>query len=74
MRDWIRRSFKNRIFITVLLVTLVPMLLCDVFIMQISMRRSGDMLYAQAQSEPPVSSTPRSIPWTASPRSSQAAP
>ena len=34
-----------------LLVTLVPMLLCDVFIMQISMRRSGDMLYAQAQSE-----------------------
>lgn len=51
MRDWIRRSFKNRIFITVLLVTLVPMLLCDVFIMQISMRRSGDMLYAQAQSE-----------------------
>ena len=40
MRDWIRRSFKNRIFITVLLVTLVPMLLCDVFIMQISMRRS----------------------------------
>ena len=51
MRDWIRRSFKNRIFITVLLVTLVPMLLCDVFIMQISIRRSGDMLYAQAQSE-----------------------
>lgn len=51
MRDWIRHSFKNRIFITVLLVTLVPMLLCDVFIMQISMRRSGDMLYAQAQSE-----------------------
>ena len=51
MRDWIRRSFKNRIFITVLLVTLVPMLLCDVFIMQISMLRSGDMLYAQAQSE-----------------------
>ena len=51
MRDWIRRSFKNRIFVTVLLVTLVPMLLCDVFIMQISMRRSGDMLYAQAQSE-----------------------
>ena len=51
MRDWIRRSFKNRIFITVLLVTLVPMLLCDVFIMQISMRRSGDILHAQAQSE-----------------------
>ena len=51
MRDWIRRSFKNRIFVTVLLVTLVPMLLCDVFIMQISIRRSGDMLYAQAQSE-----------------------
>ena len=51
MRDWIRRSFKNRIFITVLLVTLMPMLLCDVFIMQISMLRSGDMLYAQAQSE-----------------------
>lgn len=51
MRDWIRHSFKNRIFITVLLVTLVPMLLCDVFIMQISMLRSGDMLYAQAQSE-----------------------
>ena len=37
MKDWIKSSFRNRIFVTVLLVTLLPMLLCDIFIMQIAM-------------------------------------
>ena len=33
MRSWIRHSFKNRIFVTVLLVTLLPLLFCDVLVM-----------------------------------------
>lgn len=32
MRAWLERSFRNRIFLTVLLVALVPLLLCDVLI------------------------------------------
>ena len=35
MRSWIRHSFKNRIFVTVLLVTLLPLLFCDVLVMQV---------------------------------------
>ena len=30
MRAWLERSFRNRIFLTVLLVALVPLLLCAV--------------------------------------------
>lgn len=51
MMDWIRRSFRNRIFMTVLLVTLVPLLLCDVFMMQIVVGRSEKSLELQAQQE-----------------------
>lgn len=51
MMDWIRRSFRNRIFMTVLLVTLVPLLLCDVFMMQMVVRRSENGLDLQARQE-----------------------
>lgn len=49
MRAWIRRSFKNRIFITVLLVTLLPLLFCDVLMMQIQRSRSESSLAKQAE-------------------------
>ena len=51
MRDWIKRSFRNRIFVTVLLVTLLPMLLCDVLVMLIAIGSSESLLYQQAGEE-----------------------
>lgn len=51
MKEWIKSSFRNRVFITVLLVTLLPMLLCDIFIMQISMVLSRRQLRQQAAVE-----------------------
>ena len=51
MVSWIKSSFRNRIFVTVLLVTLLPMLLCDVFVMQIAIGRSEELLYQQAGAE-----------------------
>ena len=51
MKNWIKSSFRNRIFVTVLLVTLLPMLLCDIFIMQIAMSRSRRQLREQALEE-----------------------
>lgn len=51
MKAWIRRSFKNRIFITVLLVTLLPLLFCDVLMMQIQRTRSESGLARQAQAQ-----------------------
>ena len=42
MKNWIRRSFKNRIFVTVLLITLVPLLLSNVLMMQIQVQRSTE--------------------------------
>ena len=44
MRSWIRHSFKNRIFVTVLLVTLLPLLFCDVLVMQVQRARSESSL------------------------------
>ena len=51
MKGWIKSSFRNRIFVTVLLVTLLPMLLCDIFIMQIAMSQSRRQLREQALEE-----------------------
>lgn len=51
MISWIKSSFRNRIFVTVLLVTLLPMLLCDVFVMQIAISGSENMLRQQATEE-----------------------
>ena len=51
MRSWIRHSFKNRIFVTVLLVTLLPLLFCDVLVMQVQRARSESSLATQAQAQ-----------------------
>lgn len=51
MIKWIKRSFRNRIFVTVLLVTLLPMLLCDVLVMQLAIGNSQELLYQQAMDE-----------------------
>ena len=68
MRSWLRHSFKNRIFVTVLLVTLLPLLFCDVLVMQVQRARSESSLAAQAQAQltgwnrlwtPPASPTAR---------------
>ena len=40
MRAWLERSFRNRIFLTVLLVALVPLLLCDVLMTQVIIFRT----------------------------------
>lgn len=49
MRAWIRRSFKNRIFITSLLAALIPLLLCEVLMMQVQRVRSESSLAKQAR-------------------------
>lgn len=51
MRAWIRRSFKNRILCTVLLAALLPLLLCDVFMVRAMILRNERSLVAQAQEE-----------------------
>ena len=51
MREWIERSFRNRIFFTVLLVALVPLLLCDVLMTQVMIARSERTLAREAQEE-----------------------
>ena len=40
LKNWIRRSFRNRVFATILVVTLVPLLLCDVVMMQVIVARA----------------------------------
>ena len=51
MRAWIARSFRNRIFITVLLAALVPLLLCDLLMTQLMIERSEQTLRQEAQTE-----------------------
>lgn len=51
MMFWFRRSFKNRIFITVLLVTLLPLLFCDVLMMQIQRIRNESSLAGEAKQQ-----------------------
>ena len=51
MRAWLERSFRNRIFLTVLLVALVPLLLCDVLMTQMMIFRSEYTLRTDAQEE-----------------------
>ena len=46
LRNWIRRSFRNRIFATILVVTLMPLLLCDVVIPLPCTARSTPLLTA----------------------------
>lgn len=51
MRAWIRQSFKNRILCMVLLATLLPLLLCDVFMVRAMILRNERALAQQAQEE-----------------------
>ena len=51
IRNWVRRSFRNRIFLTVLLAALVPLLLCDVLMTQVMIARSERDLAAEARQE-----------------------
>lgn len=48
MTAWIKSSFRNRLFLTLLLATLLPLLLCDVVMMRIIIARSDRALAAQA--------------------------
>ncbi len=44
MKHWIRRSFKTRIFFTVLLVSLLPLIICDVIMLPILIAHSEQKL------------------------------
>lgn len=41
MKNWIRQSFRNRVFASVLLITLVPIFVCNVLTMAIMVGRSN---------------------------------
>ena len=49
LKNWIRRSFRNRVFATILVVTLVPLLLCDVVMMQVIVARAEHTQARQAR-------------------------
>ena len=51
MTAWIRNSFRNRLFVTLLLATLLPLLLCDVVMMRVIVARSEKALAGQAAEE-----------------------
>lgn len=40
MKQWIQRSFKNRIFLTIFIVSLLPLLLCDGILMRLIISRT----------------------------------
>lgn len=49
MREWIRRSFRNRIFVTVLMVAMVPLFVFDLVMVPMLPARSEGHLAQQAQ-------------------------
>lgn len=51
MRNWIRRSFKNRIFVTIFIVTLLPLLLCDGILMHMIITRTEKNAVEKGQEE-----------------------
>lgn len=51
MTAWVRNSFRHRIFLSVLLATLLPLLLCDVVMMRIIVARNERALDGQAAAE-----------------------
>lgn len=51
MRAWIQNSFRNRLFVTLLLATLLPLLLCDVVMMRVIVARDEQSLAGQAAEE-----------------------
>lgn len=48
MRTWVRRSFRNRIFVMMLLAAFVPLLVCGVLMLRFQMVRSEGSLAAEA--------------------------
>lgn len=54
MRSWIERSFRNRSFMIILLVALVPLLLCSVLMTQLMIARSAQELRVEAREESAV--------------------
>ncbi|MDE7219028.1 MAG: sensor histidine kinase [Oscillospiraceae bacterium] len=51
MRAWVRRSFRNRIFVTMLLAAVLPMLLCGALMMRLQIVRSEKHLSDAAQGQ-----------------------
>ena len=51
MRAWVRRSFRNRIFVTMLLGTLAVLLLCGGLMMRLQVARSEDRLAQEAEQQ-----------------------
>ena len=49
MKRWIERSFRSRIFLTVLLAALVPLLLCDLLMTRVMIVRSERLQAAEAR-------------------------
>lgn len=49
MRGWVRRSFRNRIFVTMLLAALLPLLLCGALLMRLQIVRSEERLEEEAR-------------------------
>lgn len=48
MKAWVRQSFRNRIFVTVLLAVLLPLLLCGALMMRLLIVRSEESLAEEA--------------------------
>ena len=44
MNTWIRRSFRNRIFVTVLIMALLPLIFCNILMMHFQIQRSESNL------------------------------
>ena len=51
MRTWVRRSFRNRIFVTMLLAALLPLLLCGALMMRLQIVRSEERLEEDARTQ-----------------------
>ncbi len=51
MRTWVRQSFRNRIFVTVLLAILLPLLLCGALMMRLLIVRGEESLAGEAEEQ-----------------------
>lgn len=51
MRQWIGKSFRNRVFVTMLVSIMLPLLLCGVMMMRLQVVRSERSLDRQAQAQ-----------------------
>lgn len=51
VKAWVRRSFRNRIFVTMLLAILLPLLLCGALMMRLLIVRSEESLAAEAEEQ-----------------------